>query len=157
MWKKAKINTFGLVKRQFVDCAPGCNTIEIRLESDQICSSLDSGLLATAVEVSKLCHNSTIKPLIQNSPISFQDNTALSLHCKFWALIFGDHGENANNYLAEWLTHLLTYKQTHTATTVHVCLWGSTHRGIIRLCCHAFNNCCYAVLVLAFCLGMCLY
>ena len=48
-----------------------------------ICSSLDSGLLATAVKVSKSCHNSTIKLLIQNSPISFQDNTALSLHCKF--------------------------------------------------------------------------
>ena len=27
----------------------------------------------------------------------------------------------------------------------------------IRLCCHAFNNCCYTVLVLAFRLGMCLY
>ena len=34
-----------------------------------ICSSLDSGLLATAMEVSKSYHNSTIKPLM------------LSLHC----------------------------------------------------------------------------
>ena len=81
-----------------------------------ICSSLDSGLLATAVEVSKSCHNSTIKLLIQNPPISFQDNTAISLHCKFQALIFSDHGENANSYLAEWLTH------THTHKTTTVCL-----------------------------------
>ena len=70
-----------------------------------ICSLLDSGLLATAVKVSKSCHNSTIKLLIQNPSISFQDNTAISLHCKFQALIFSDHGENANSYLAEWLTH----------------------------------------------------
>ena len=35
-------------------------------------------------------HNSTIKLLIQNSPISFQDNTAISLHCTFQSLIFGN-------------------------------------------------------------------
>ena len=66
-----------------------------------ICSSLDSGLLATAVEVSKSCHNSTIKLLIKNPSILFQDNTVISLHCTFQALIFSDRGENANNYLAE--------------------------------------------------------
>ena len=77
-----------------------------------ICSLLDSGLLATAVEVSKSCHNLTIKLLIQNPPISFQDNTALSLHCMFQTSIFSDHGENANSYLVEWLTH------THRMTTV---------------------------------------
>ena len=34
----------------------------------------------------------------------------------------------------------------------------STWTGLaIRLCCHAFSNCCYVVLVLALCLGMCLY
>ena len=70
-----------------------------------ICSSLDSGLLATAVEVSKSCHNSTIKLLIKNPSILFQDNTVISLHCTFQALIFSDRGENANNYLAEWHTH----------------------------------------------------
>ena len=35
----------------------------------EIFSSLDSGLLATAVKMSKSCHNSKTKPLIQNSPI----------------------------------------------------------------------------------------
>ena len=92
-----------------------------------ICSSLDSGLLATAVEVSKSRHNSTIKLLIQNSPISFQDNTALSLHCKFYALIFSDRGENANSYLAEWLAHALTH--THTRRRLR----GSAHRGIASM------------------------
>ena len=52
-----------------------------------ICSSLDSGLLATAVKVSKSCHNSTIKLLIQNPQMSFQDNTAIS---SFQSLIFSD-------------------------------------------------------------------
>ena len=79
-----------------------------------ICSSLDSGLLASTVEVSKSCHNSTIKLLIQNPPISLQDNTVLSLHCKFQALIFSDRGENANSYLAEWLTYSLTHLLTNT-------------------------------------------
>ena len=71
----------------------------------EICSSLDSGLLATAVEVSKSCHNLTIKLLIQNSPFKFQDDTALSLHCKFQGLIFSDRGENVNSCLADWHTH----------------------------------------------------
>ena len=33
-------------------------------------------------------HNSTIKPSIQNPPISFLDNIVLSLHCRFQCLIF---------------------------------------------------------------------
>ena len=40
-------------------------------------------------------HNSTIKPPIQNPPISFQDNIALSLHCRFQRLIFSRHRERA--------------------------------------------------------------
>ena len=91
-----------------------------------ICSSLDSGLLATAIEVSKSRHNSTTKLLIQNPPISFQDNAVLSLHSTFQSLIFSDGGENPNSYLMEWPTHSLT----HTTTTV--CLQGSAHQGIIN-------------------------
>ena len=75
-----------------------------------ICSSLDSGLLATAVEVSKSRHNSTIKLLIQNSPISFQDNTALSLHCTFQALIFSTRGDMRT---AISRNDSLSHKQTH--------------------------------------------
>ena len=57
------------------------------------------GLLATAVEVSKSRHNLTIKLLTQNPPISFQDNTTLSLHCTFQSLIFSDHGDTrSDNY-----------------------------------------------------------
>ena len=77
----------------------------------RICSSLDSGLLATVVMVSKSRHNSTTKPLIQNSPILFEDNTALSLHCTFQSLIFRDCGDTRNSYLAEWLTYSLTNTQ----------------------------------------------
>ena len=87
-------------------------------------SSNDSGQWKSAVKVSKSRHNSTTKLLIQNPPISFQDNTALSLHSTFQSLIFSYGWENANSYLAEWQTHLLT----HTTTTV--CLRGSAHRGI---------------------------
>ena len=36
MWEEAKIDTFSFVKRQFVDCAPGSNSIKIRLESDWV-------------------------------------------------------------------------------------------------------------------------
>ena len=67
----------------------------------------------SAVQVSKLCHNLTLKPLIQNSPILFQDIIALSLHCMFQPLVFSNRGENANNYLAEWHTHTHTHTHTH--------------------------------------------
>ena len=88
------------------------------------CLSTDSGQRKTVVKVSKSRHNSTIKSLIQNSPILFQDNIALSLHCTFQSLMFSDHGENANSISRnDTLTH------THTTTTV--CLRGSAHRGII--------------------------
>ena len=63
----------------------------------EFCYSLDSGLLATAIEVSKLRHNLTIKLLIQNPTISFQDSTVMSLHCTFQSLIFSDCRENANS------------------------------------------------------------
>ena len=95
----------------------------------RICSSLDSGLLATVVTVSKSCHNSTTKPLIQNSPILFQDNTAVSLHCTFQFLIFIDCRDMQNNYLTEWHTH--THTHTHMTTTV--CLWGSAHWDITTI------------------------
>ena len=52
-------------------------------------------------------HNSTIKSLIQNSPILFQDNIALSLHCTFQSLMFSDCGENANS---------ISRNDTHTHT-----------------------------------------
>ena len=72
----------------------------------EICSSLDSGLLETAVKVSKSCHNSIIKSLIQNSPNLFQDNIALSLHCTFQSLMFSDCRENVNSILQnDTLTH----------------------------------------------------
>ena len=76
----------------------------------RICSSLDSGLLATAVKVSKSRHNSTLKSLIQNSPIQFQDNIALSLHCTFQSLNVQWVRRKCEQYLAEWLTH----SHTHT-------------------------------------------
>ena len=62
------------------------------------CSSLDSRLLATAIEVSKTHHNLTIN---QNSPIIilFQHDIALSLHYMFHLLIFSNCGENANGYI----------------------------------------------------------
>ena len=63
-----------------------------------VCSSLDSGLLSMVIKVSKSHHNSTIKPLIQNSPILFQDNIALSFYCTFQSLIFSNRGQNANSY-----------------------------------------------------------
>ena len=85
-----------------------------------ICSSLNSGFLATAVEVSKSCHNSTIKLLIQNPPISFQDNTVLSLHCKFLGLNF-QRSRRKCEQLFRGMTP--TYSNTHDVTTV--CLWGS--------------------------------
>ena len=80
----------------------------------EICYLLDSKLLTTAIKVSKSHHNSTTKPLIQNSPILFQDNTVLSLHCTFQSLIFSDHRDvwtaiSWNNSLTHkhtwWLLH----------------------------------------------------
>ena len=64
--------------------------------------------------MSNSCHNSTIKPPIQNLPISFQDNIALSLHCRFQCLIFSRHGEYE-------LWRKLS-AETHTNTTTTVCL-----------------------------------
>ena len=75
-----------------------------------ICSSLDSRLLATAVKVSKSCHESTTKPLILNSPILFQDNTAIILHCMFQFLIISDRCDMWTAISQnDWLTH----SQTH--------------------------------------------
>ena len=82
-----------------------------------ICSSLDSGLLATAVEVSKSCHNLTIKLLIQNPPISFQD-FKLAMHTSVF------------NF--QRLQTALSWNDTQTDKTTTVCLWGSTHQGIMR-------------------------
>ena len=101
-----------------------------------ICSSLDSGLLGTAVQVSKSHHNSTIKPLIQSSPILFPDdklalhvsvlNFQQSLLCMRYAKI----------YFAKWLA----YK--HTMSTVR--LWGSANWGInILVHAHSHNAWCY--------------
>ena len=87
---------------------------------------LDSGLLATAVKVSKSCHNSTIKSLIQNSPILFQDNIAISLHCTFQPLMFSDCRENANS-----ISRIDTLTHTHTHDDYHMPPVGSAHRGII--------------------------
>ena len=36
MWEEAKIDTFNFVKRQSVGCAPGSNSIKMRLESDWV-------------------------------------------------------------------------------------------------------------------------
>ena len=81
-------------------------------------SSLDSGLPTMAVKVSKSRNNSITKPLVQNSPISFEDNIALSLHCTFQSLIFSGCEDTRDSFLAEWLTNSLTHLQTHTTTTV---------------------------------------
>ena len=93
-----------------------------------ICSSLDSGLLATAVKVSKSRHNSTIKSLIQNSPILFQDKIALSLHCTFQPLVFSDCWENVNSISQN---DTLTHSLTHTRDDYHMPPAGSAHRSII--------------------------
>ena len=70
----------------------------------------------------KSCHNSTIKPLIQNPPISFQDNVALSLHCTFQNLIFSGR--------EEWA--LERFLRKHTQTHDDYCMpQGSAHRGLI--------------------------
>ena len=61
------------------------------VDKQPIVGDLDSGLLATVAE--------TIKPVIQDALLLFQDNIALSLHCTFQPLIFSDHGENANSYM----------------------------------------------------------
>ena len=58
-------------------------------------------------------HNLTTKPLIQNLPILFQDNTAVSLHCTFQSLIFINCGDMRNNYLTESHTHSLTHTHAH--------------------------------------------
>ena len=79
-------------------------------------SSLDSGLLATTIEVSISLHNSTAKPLIQNSPIQFQNNTA---HCTFQSLILSNRGDMRT--AISWndsLTHSLTHK--HTPDDYHI-------------------------------------
>ena len=91
---------------------------------------LDSGLLATAVKVSKSCHNSTIKSLIQNSPILFQDNITISLHCTFQSLMFSNGGENANSISRN---DTLTHSHTHTHNDYCMPPVGSAHRGIINV------------------------
>ena len=102
-----------------------------------ICSSLDSGLLATAVKVSKSRHNSTIKLLIQNPPILFQDNTALSLHCTFQALIFSARGDMRTAISRnDSLTHKhmppgLRPPRHNYSTSIHVHVTGTTHKVCI--------------------------
>ena len=71
--------------------------------------------------VGKSRHNSTTKPLIQNSSILFQDSSVLSLHCTFQSLTFSDCGDMRNSYLAEWLTN------------THGDYRGSAHRGITTI------------------------
>ena len=48
----------------------------------------DKSLVGMVYLLRKSHHNSTIKPSIQNPPISFLDNIVLSLHCRFQCLIF---------------------------------------------------------------------
>ena len=116
-----------------------------------ICSLLDSGLLATAVKVSKSLHNSTIKSLIQNSPILFQDNIALSLHCTFQSLMFSDCRENANSILWKWHTH--SHTSTHTHNDYRMPLAGSAHQSImiylhltLQISCIHYGHCQWVLL-----------
>ena len=79
-------------------------------------------------------NQSTIKPLIQSSPILFPDDK-LALHVSvlnFQQLLLCMR--YAKIYLMEWFT----YK--HTMTTI--CLWGSANWGInILLHAHSHNAC----------------
>ena len=90
-------------------------------------SPLDTGLLATAIKVSKSRHNSTTKSLIQHSPILFQDNIALSLHCTFQSLMFSDGREIANSISRN---DTLTRSLTHTHNDYRMPSVGSAQRGI---------------------------
>ena len=92
------------------------------------------GLLGMAIHVSRSTHNSTIKPLIQSSPILFPDDK-LALHVSvlnFQQYCYCAWDVQRSISCTEWLT----YK--HTMTTV--CLWGFANQGInILLHAHSHN------------------
>ena len=68
----------------------------------------------------KSCHNSTIKPPIQNSPISFQDNV-LCWHCRFQHLIFSGRREWAlESFSAETHTTNVCLGALHTIITLQL-------------------------------------
>ena len=85
-----------------------------------IYSSLDSGLLATAIKVSISCHNSAIKLLIQNSLILFHHDIVLSLHCTFQPLNF-----QWLRRKLEQLSHGMT--NTHDSNLMPLGLWPPRH------------------------------
>ena len=60
---------------------------------------------------------------MQNPPISFQDNPALSLQCTLHPLIFSDCGD---------MQTTLSWNDTQTDKTTTICLWGSTLQSIMR-------------------------
>ena len=67
--------------------------------------------------------NQAITWLIQNPPISFQDNTALSLQCTLHSLIFSDCGD---------MQTAVSWNDTQTDKTTTICLWGSMLQSIMR-------------------------
>ena len=103
-----------------------------------VCSSqsLDSGLVATAVEVSKSLHNLTTKPLIQNLLILFQDVSYKHQHAHalYSCIIIPLHTVEITICIALWFSLSLSVTR-NTLTDLIMPQWAEPQRQTVVVVC----------------------
>ena len=72
----------------------------------------------------------------KNLSIQNQANVAFYLYCSYQRLVFSEQrGMLVTDEMTHTHTHVHTHTHTHTHKQTTVCLWGSTHQGIMNLIC----------------------